>query len=51
MVNFADGTTNFLRDFSCLTKIELVLELSQNVSSSKVNFQNARPYGLMERGI
>ena len=48
---FSDGTTIFLRDFSCLTKIELVLELSQNVSSSKVNFQNARPYGLMERGI
>ena len=51
MVNFAGGTTIFLRDFSCLTKVELVLELSQNVSSSKLNFQNARPYRLMERGI
>ena len=46
IVNFADDTTIFLRDFSCLTKIELILELSQKASSSKVNFQNARPYGV-----
>ena len=26
IVNFADDTTIFLRDFSCLTKIELILE-------------------------
>ena len=46
IVNFADDTTIFLRDFSCLTKTELTLELSQKASSSKVNFQNARPYGV-----
>ena len=46
IVNFAYDTTIFLRDFSCLTKIELILELSQKSSSSKINFQKARPYGV-----
>ena len=46
IVNFADDTTIFLWDFSCLTKIELILELSQKSSSSKINFQKARPYGV-----
>ena len=39
IVNFAYGTTIFLQNFSCFTKIELVLELSQKSSSSKINFQ------------
>ena len=39
IVNFAYGTTIFLQNFSCFTKIELVLELSQISSSSKINFQ------------
>ena len=38
IVNFADNTTIFWRDFSCLTKIELILELSQKSSRSKINF-------------
>ena len=38
LVNFADDTTIFLRDFSCLTKTELILELSQKASGSKMNF-------------
>ena len=46
IVNFAYDTTIFLRDFSCHTKIELILELSQKSSSSKINFQKPRPYGL-----
>ena len=46
IVNFAYDITIFLRDFSCLTKIELILELSQKSSSSKINFQKARPYGV-----
>ena len=46
IVNFSYDTTIFLRDFSCLTKIELILELSQKYSSSKINFQIARPYGV-----
>ena len=44
IVNFAYDTTIFLRDFSCLTKIELIFELSQKSSSSKINSQKARPY-------
>ena len=32
IVNFAYDTTIFLRDFSCLTKMELILELSQKSS-------------------
>ena len=35
IVNFAYDTTIFLRDFSCLTKIELILELSQNLLAQK----------------
>ena len=38
IVNFADGTTIFLRYFSCVTKIELILELSQKASTSNINF-------------
>ena len=34
-VNFADGTTIFLRDFSCLTKIELIIQLSQKLLTQK----------------
>ena len=45
-VNFAYDTTNLLRDFGCLTKIKLILELSQKSSSSKINFQKAIPYGV-----
>ena len=46
IVNFAYEITNLLREFSCSTKIELILKLSQKASSSKINFQKARPYGL-----
>ena len=46
IVHFGYDTTIFLRDFSCLTKIELILELSQKSSSSKINFQKARPSGM-----
>ena len=38
IVNFADDTTSFIRDFSCLTKIKLILVLCEKVSSSKINF-------------
>ena len=31
--NFADATTAFLRDFSCLIKIELISKLCKNVST------------------
>ena len=42
IVNFADDTTIFLRDFSCLTKIELILELPQKASRSKINFSKSQ---------
>ena len=51
IVNFAYDTTIFLQDFSCLTKIELNLKLSQKFSSSKINFQKARPYGVWHMKI
>ena len=38
IVNFADDTTIFLRDFSCLTKKQFISELSQKASSLKINF-------------
>ena len=41
IVNFGDDTTILLRSFRCLTKIGLILELSQNASSSKINFSKS----------
>ena len=41
-VNFADDITIFLRHFSCCTKIELILELTQKASSSKINFSESQ---------
>ena len=42
IINFADDTTIFLRDFSCLTKIELISELSQKASSSIIIFSKSQ---------
>ena len=44
IVNFADDTTILLRDVNCLAKIELILELSQKASSSKINFSKSTLY-------
>ena len=38
IVNFADDTTIFLRDFSCLNQKELILKLCEKASSSKIIF-------------
>ena len=38
IVNFADDTPFFLRDFSCFRKINLILKLCEKASSSKINF-------------
>ena len=43
---FADDAAIFLRDFICLTKMKLILELGEKASSSKLNFSKARPYGV-----
>ena len=42
IVKFADDATIFLRDFSCLNKIELILELPQKASRSKINFSKSQ---------
>ena len=44
IVNFADDTTIFLRDFNFLTKIELNLELSYKAYSSKLNFSKSQHF-------
>ena len=36
----------FLRDIKCLTRIQLILKLLEKASSSKINFQKAKPCGL-----
>ena len=43
IVNFADDTIIFLRNFSCLTKTWLILELSEKASSSKMSFSKKQP--------
>ena len=45
IVNFADDTTIFLRDFSCRSEKELILESSQKASSSKINFSKSQTLG------
>ena len=42
LVNFDDDTTIFLRDFSCLTKIKLILKLCEKASRSKINFSKSQ---------
>ena len=37
-VNFADNTTMFLRDITCLDRIKVILKLYEDASSSKINF-------------
>ena len=44
IVNFVDDTTIFLRDFSCLTKKQFILELSQKASSLKINFSKTQTF-------
>ena len=38
IVNFADNTTIFLRDITCLNRIQMILKLYEDASSSKINF-------------
>ena len=46
MVNFPDNVTIFLRDITCLDKIQIILKLYGDVSSSKIDFAKAKPYRL-----
>ena len=42
IVNFADNTTIFLRDTTCLNRIQVILKLYKDASSSKVNFSKSQ---------
>ena len=46
LVNFADDTTIFLRDIACLNRIQVILKLYEDASSSKINFSKVKPYVL-----
>ena len=45
ILNF-DDTTIFLRDITCLNRIQVILKLYEDKSSSKMNFSKAKPYEL-----
>ena len=38
IVNFVDDTTIFLKDIDCLNRIQSILKLYEDASSSKINF-------------
>ena len=42
IVNFADDTTIFLRDITCLDRIQVILKLYEDASSSKINFSKSQ---------
>ena len=44
IVNFADDTTIFLRDITCLDRIQVILKLYEDASSSKVNFSKSQSF-------
>ena len=42
IVNFADNTTIFLKDITCLDKTKAVLKLYKNASSSNITFSKSQ---------
>ena len=42
IVNFADDTTILLRDITCLDRIQVILKLCEDASSSKINFSKSQ---------
>ena len=38
IVNFTDDTTIFLRDITCLNRIQVILKIYEDASSSKIKF-------------
>ena len=38
LLNFADDVTIFLWDITCLNRIQVILKLYEETSSSKINF-------------
>ena len=45
-MDFADNTTFFLRDITCLNRIQVILKLYESASSATINFSKANFYGL-----
>ena len=46
-VNFAEDTTIVLRDITYLNRIQVILKLYEDASSSKINFSKLKPYMLV----
>ena len=46
IVNFAENTNIFLGEIICLNRIQVILKLYEKASSSKINFSEAKSYGL-----
>ena len=46
IVNFSDDIIMFLRDITCLNRIQMILQLYEDSSSLKINFSKAKPYRL-----
>ena len=42
LVNFTDDATTFLRDIDCLNRIQSILKLNEDASSSKINFTKSQ---------
>ena len=42
IVNFADNTTIFLRDTTCLNRIQVILKLYKDLSSLKINISKSQ---------
>ena len=42
IVNFADDTTIFLRDITCLNRMQVISKLYEAASSSKTNFSKSQ---------
>ena len=45
IVKFADDTTIFLRDITCLDRMQVTLKLYEDASSSKINFSKSQNFG------
>ena len=43
-VNFVDDTTIFLRDITCRDRIQVILKLYEDASSSKINFSKIQAF-------
>ena len=46
IVNFANHTTIFLIDFTCLNRIQVIIKSYEDAPNSKIKFSKAKPYGL-----